>query len=90
MLKCLTSDGEMVVTFPLGYNSEMDNLLKDNELCFTETYFLKRISHDNSELKLKGIMCRMQSMGIHFVVEMQLLLVLSRIMERGEWTHPLR
>jgi len=45
--KCLTPKGKMVVTLPLGYNPEMDKLLKESKIHFTKQYFLKRISRDN-------------------------------------------
>jgi hypothetical protein len=44
---CLASNGEIVITLPLGYNSEMDKLLKEGKIPFTKQYFLKRISRDN-------------------------------------------
>ncbi|MEW6447592.1 MAG: tetratricopeptide repeat protein [Bacillota bacterium] len=43
----LAADGEMVVTLPLGYNAEMDKMLEDGRLSFTECYGLKRISTAN-------------------------------------------
>jgi SAM-dependent methyltransferase len=45
--RCLATGGKMVITFPLGYNSEMDRLLKRGELNFNEQYYLKRITIDN-------------------------------------------
>lgn len=40
----LVDGGSMGVTYPFGYNSDLDALTLDNELGFTECYFLKRIS----------------------------------------------
>jgi len=37
-----------VVTIPLGYNTEIDRLLKEGELRFTKEYYLKKISRDNA------------------------------------------
>lgn len=45
--KLLSSGGKMVVTLPLGYNPEMDRLLKKGKTHFTQQYYLKRISRDN-------------------------------------------
>ena len=45
MIRCLAPGGELVITFPLGHNTEMDKLFKENKLRFTETYYLQRISH---------------------------------------------
>ena len=47
LIKHLAPGGELVLTFPLGYNPELDKLLKDNTIRFTDTYFLKRISRTN-------------------------------------------
>lgn len=44
----LTQSGKIVVTFPLGYNLNLDNLVKNNSLNFTNMYCLKRISEDNT------------------------------------------
>ena len=43
----IASGGKIIVTLPLGYNTKMDNLLKDGKIKFTEQYYLKRISRDN-------------------------------------------
>lgn len=43
--KCLVQDGEMIFTFPVGYNHFLDQLHNDNEMRFTETYYLKRTSN---------------------------------------------
>lgn len=39
--------GRLIVTLPLGYNTEMDRFIKTGKLRFTETYLLKRVSADN-------------------------------------------
>lgn len=44
--KCLRPGGTAVVTLPLGYNFEMDKLLKEGKIQFTKKYCLKRISVD--------------------------------------------
>jgi SAM-dependent methyltransferase len=43
----LAPGGKMVITLPLGYNSEMDSLLKENKIQFTRMYYLKRSSRGN-------------------------------------------
>jgi hypothetical protein len=43
----LNPHGLLVVTFPLGYNAYLDKYLYENQLPFTEIYFLKRTSKDN-------------------------------------------
>jgi SAM-dependent methyltransferase len=43
----LAPGGELLVTMPLGYNTNLDGLLEADALPFTERRFLKRISSDN-------------------------------------------
>jgi len=43
----IASKGKIVVTLPLGFNIEMDKLIKEEKIHFTERYCLKRISRDN-------------------------------------------
>jgi SAM-dependent methyltransferase len=45
--EALNPQGKIVVTFPIGYNSELDVLLKRGLLEFTNQYYLKRVSRDN-------------------------------------------
>jgi hypothetical protein len=45
--RCLAPEGEIVVTLPIGYNTYLDKLLKEDKIRFTEQYYLKRISEDN-------------------------------------------
>lgn len=45
--KMLAPGGKIVATLPLGYNFEMDKLIKDKKIKFSEQYFYKRISRDN-------------------------------------------
>ncbi len=44
---CLTQDGEIVATIPLGYNPPMDELLMTGKIPFVEKYFLKRVFEDS-------------------------------------------
>ncbi|MGQ9512506.1 tetratricopeptide repeat protein [Thermodesulfitimonas sp.] len=43
----LSHEGKMVVTLPVGYNPELDKMLADGRLSFTECYGLKRVSAAN-------------------------------------------
>lgn len=52
--KCLASGGEIVVTLPIGYNTYLDKLLKEDKIQFTEQYYLKRISDDNKWIQVGG------------------------------------
>lgn len=44
MKSLLAENGEIVLTFPLGYNKSLDSLLKEKKLGFDEQYFMKRVS----------------------------------------------
>jgi hypothetical protein len=46
-LNCLASGGKIVITLPLGYNSELDKLLNEGKINLGKQYYLKRISKDN-------------------------------------------
>ena len=52
--KCLAPGGEIVVTLPIGYNTYLDKLLKEDKIRFTEQYYLKRISDDNKWTQVGG------------------------------------
>lgn len=43
----LAPGGRCVVTFPLGYNTALDELVFSGKLAFKHSHFLKRISADN-------------------------------------------
>lgn len=43
----LVSGGKMMITLPIGYTPELDELLKERRIEFTKRYCLKRISADN-------------------------------------------
>jgi len=43
----LSAGGKMIVTLPLGYNSEMDKFLKEGQLKFDKRCCLKRITRDS-------------------------------------------
>jgi hypothetical protein len=43
----LAPGGIAVITMPVGWNSDLDNQLRCNEIPFSERYFLKRVSKGN-------------------------------------------
>jgi hypothetical protein len=43
----LTPKGKIVITFPMGYNPYLNELVKSGALGFSRTFFMKRISMDN-------------------------------------------
>lgn len=45
--KLLTQKGIMVITVPLGYNHDLDKLLRSSQVRFKRRFCLKRISKDN-------------------------------------------
>lgn len=51
--KCLASEGKMVVTTSLGYNTNLDRMLQEKELKFDEQYYLKRVSRDNRWIQIE-------------------------------------
>lgn len=48
----LASGGKAVITLPLGYNPELDKLLKEKKTLFNEKYCMKRISRLNSWIEV--------------------------------------
>ncbi len=42
--RLLEADGKLVLTVPMGYNPELDRLIRGNELPSTQEFFLKRSS----------------------------------------------
>ena len=48
----LYKKGKLVVSIPLGYNPDMDKLLKEKKIQFTQQYYLKRISKDNKWIEI--------------------------------------
>ncbi|MFA5031411.1 MAG: hypothetical protein WC614_00175 [bacterium] len=46
LTSCLAPKGKMIVTLPIGYNPEMDKLLKAGKIKFPKQYYLKRVRED--------------------------------------------
>lgn len=44
LTRCLAPNGEMVVTWALGYNPDIDRLFRERRIRFTETFFMQRVS----------------------------------------------
>jgi len=51
--KCLVSGGKMVITLPFGYNFELDKLLEENKIDFTNQYYFKKIQSNNKWKEVK-------------------------------------
>jgi len=45
--KCLSSQGKIIITFPLGYNHFLDGLLQEKKIFFSKEIFLKKVSKDS-------------------------------------------
>jgi hypothetical protein len=48
LTKCLNHDGEMIITFPVGYNPILDQMIDTGKIKFTKLYCMKRVSADNA------------------------------------------
>lgn len=48
----LAPQGNIVVTLPLGLNPELDRLLRNGKVQFTELFCLKRVSKDNAWIEV--------------------------------------
>ena len=62
---CLAPGGEIVVTLPIGYNTYLDKLLKEDKIQFTEQHYLKRISDNNKWIQVGGVKSVRQSIILH-------------------------
>ena len=49
---CLAAGGKIVVTLPLGYNTEMDRLHRGGKIRFTKQCYLKRVFGDNKWIEV--------------------------------------
>ncbi|MHB1812565.1 MAG: hypothetical protein ACYCPR_09180 [Thermoplasmataceae archaeon] len=47
IIDLLEENGQLVITVPLGYNPEVDNLIRSHRINFSKSYFLKRFSRLN-------------------------------------------
>jgi hypothetical protein len=65
--RCLKHNGECVVTFPVGYNSELDTLLDSGTIQFTKCLCMKRISSDNAWVEAKWADIRNASYDAPFI-----------------------
>jgi len=58
IIDLLNNNGIALITVPLGYNPEIDSIVRNNEIEFSKRYFLKRMSRLNlwEETKLEEAM----------------------------------
>lgn len=47
VINLLEENGELVITVPLGYNKEIEEIIQMQEISFSKVYFLKRVSKLN-------------------------------------------
>lgn len=52
--KLIAPGGKIVITFPVGYNPEMDKLLNEGKICFTKQYNMQRVSKDNAWIEVSS------------------------------------
>jgi len=50
--RLLARDGVMIITLPIGYNRNVDDLLKEKRELFTRISYLKRISRNNEWMEV--------------------------------------
>lgn len=51
-INCLATGGKIMVTLPLGFNSEMDRYIKEGKINFMKQSYLKRVSKDNKWIEV--------------------------------------
>jgi SAM-dependent methyltransferase len=51
--RCLSAGGEMIITYPVGYNPNLDRLTDTGEIKWTRLLCMKRVSHDNCWVEKK-------------------------------------
>lgn len=56
--KCLIPGGKLIITFPIGLNPMLDMFLETGKIKFTENYYLKRISKENTWIELNSNFCK--------------------------------
>jgi hypothetical protein len=44
---CLNKNGKIILTIPIGWNPNLDNLLLKDKINFNEVYYFKRVGWDN-------------------------------------------
>jgi hypothetical protein len=54
MKKMLSAGGKIFITIPLGYNSDLQKLIKDKKINFSETAYLKRFSPERKSFLSKS------------------------------------
>ena len=64
--KALTKGGTLISTVPVGYNPNLDKLVKEGQLRFTKRHCLKRISADNEWCEAECSEVLQQSFGHPF------------------------
>lgn len=47
LMKCLAKGGTMISTLPIGYNPNLDKMIREGRLKFTKQYCLRKVSTDN-------------------------------------------
>ncbi|TFF88341.1 MAG: hypothetical protein EU549_03210 [Promethearchaeota archaeon] len=48
-------NGEIVITFPTGYNPYLDSFIKSKKIQFDEIYYMKRLTKDNRWKEVKDL-----------------------------------
>ena len=53
LISLLEIGGKIIITLPLGYNLEMDKMISESKIPFTEVFYMKRVSKDNQWLEVR-------------------------------------
>jgi hypothetical protein len=51
--RCLAPGGEMLITYPVGYNQDLDRLTDSREIKWTKLLCMRRVSRDNTWVQTK-------------------------------------
>lgn len=51
-MNCLNNNGKLIITFPLGHNSYLDDMVKHNETGLDSIRFLKRVNKKNQWVEI--------------------------------------
>src|SRR5262245_34638010 len=51
LVDALAPNGELMITWSLGYNQDMDRLFREGKIRFTETYYMLRTTHYSNRWK---------------------------------------
>lgn len=63
---CLKKNAELIFTMPIGYNTYLDNLLKNNKIKINKQYYFKRLSLNNKWIETGKKQALKQKYGLPY------------------------